>query len=131
MREVGRIGAGLVLLWLAGSPGLSYGEEGLTAQIGKKFVRGLANLTTGWAEVPKQIFRQTADGPYVLGTLQGIVEGVGMSFTRTSAGLYDLVTFPVPLPWHYRPLFEPEFVWEEAEPPEPGQDPPGQEPKAL
>ena len=98
------------LVWVG--PGVSYGEEPVGTGMGKKAVRGAANLFTGWVEIPKQIYLRTSEGPYVVGTAQGIMEGIGMSFARTTAGLYELVTFPVPLPWSYRPLFEPEYVWD-------------------
>ncbi len=87
-------------------------EGDIEDHIGHKLLRGMTNTLTGWLEIPRLVYLRTAEGPIVLGTVQGLVEGVGMGFARTSAGLYEVVTFAVPVPGHYGPLFEPEFVWD-------------------
>ncbi|MGH7275321.1 MAG: exosortase system-associated protein, TIGR04073 family [Nitrospiria bacterium] len=115
---------GPVLALSTGAP--TYNNTGV--QIGQKFIRGMANTFTGWVEMPKQMYLRTSKGPLVIGVVQGILEGIGMSLARTSAGLYDIATFPVPLPWHYGPILEPEYVWQDEEPDEvlslPGLAPP-------
>jgi putative exosortase-associated protein (TIGR04073 family) len=88
-------------------------SESVAGQIGHKLVRGVANIMTGWVEMPKQMYLKTTQGPPVMGTLLGIVEGVGLGFARTTAGLYEIATFALPLPMHYEPLFEPEYVWQD------------------
>jgi putative exosortase-associated protein (TIGR04073 family) len=88
-------------------------NESVAGQIAHKLVRGVANTVTGWVEIPKQVYLRTAGGLSVIGSLQGVVEGIGMSFARTTAGLYEITTFPVPLPIHYEPLFKPEYVWQD------------------
>lgn len=88
-------------------------NDSFAGQIGHKLIRGVANAITGWVEIPKQMYLRTTDGPFVVGSVQGVVEGIGMSFARTTAGLYEVATFAVPLPWHYEPLFKPEYVWQD------------------
>ena len=145
MKRIGKIGLGMIFisLILSGSTVFSgdaqngpasefssdiSGGAGIGVQIGQKFIRGITNTFTGWVEMPKQMYLRTTQGPLAIGVLRGILEGIGMSFARTSAGLYDLATFPVPWPWHYRPLLEPEYVWQAEEPDEtlsiPGLAPP-------
>ncbi len=94
-------------------------NDSVAGRIGHKLIRGVANTVTGWVEMPKQMYLKTTQGPPVIGTLQGIVEGVGLGFARTTAGLYEIATFPVPLPMHYEPLFQPEYVWQDEEEKEP------------
>ena len=121
-RDVGTGGPVLALSTQAPT----YNNTGV--QIGQKFIRGVTNTFTGWVEMPKQVYLRTTKGPLVTGVVQGILGGIGMSFARTSAGLYDIATFPLPLPWHYGPLLEPEYVWQAEEPDEalslPGLAPP-------
>jgi len=133
MQAIGKIGLGVIFFSLifvsptlspadtqdGGASGFatdSSGDVGVGVQIGQKFIRGMANTFTGWVEMPKQMYLRTSKGPLVIGVVQGILEGIGMSFARTSAGLYDIATFPLPLPWHYGPLLEPEYVWQAEEP---------------
>ncbi len=120
MKTVCKVGLGIIVFGLAlSTTTLSYGDDSVAGRIGHKLVRGVANTVTGWVEMPKQMYLKTTQGPPVIGTLQGIVEGVGLGFARTTAGLYEIATFPVPLPMHYEPLFQPEYVWQDEEEKEP------------
>jgi putative exosortase-associated protein (TIGR04073 family) len=103
----------LILLFTFTITAVSYGADGVGIQLGHKLVRGVANTFTGWVEIPKQVYLETTEGSIPTGTVKGIVQGVGMAFARTTAGLYDIATFPIPVPWHYQPLFEPEYVWQD------------------
>ncbi|MEW6324189.1 MAG: exosortase system-associated protein, TIGR04073 family [Nitrospirota bacterium] len=80
--------------------------------MGQKFLRGAANVTTAWAEIPKQIYARTADGHPILGPLWGLFDGIGMTFVRVSAGVFELGSFFVPLPRDYEPLLQPAYVWQ-------------------
>jgi putative exosortase-associated protein (TIGR04073 family) len=77
-----------------------------------KAVRGMANITTGWLEFPKQIqLTYTEEGP-TRGILVGPLKGLGMALVRTFSGVGELATFFSPYPDFYGPYFEPAFVWE-------------------
>ena len=99
-------------------------EPGLAQQIGTKFVRGVANLTTGWVEIPKQIYVVGTNEGWVAGALRGPFDGLGMFAARTIAGAYEILTFPIPVPPHYQPLLQPDFVWEAESLPEKEKAPP-------
>lgn len=100
----------------------AYAEDpGLFEQIGTKLVRGVANLTTGWVELPKQIYVVGTNEGWLTGALRGPFDGMGMFFARTISGAYEILTFPVPVPPGYRPMLRPEYVWE-PEPPYPPKD---------
>jgi putative exosortase-associated protein (TIGR04073 family) len=91
---------------------LSFAQEAVAVQMGEKFVRGTTNLTTGWAEIPKQIYLRTKEGNPVIGPFLGLFDGIGMTFARMSAGVYEVSTFLIPLPGHYQPLLQPAYVWQ-------------------
>jgi hypothetical protein len=35
-----------------------------------------------------------------------------MTLARTVAGIYEIFTFPIPIPLHYQPLIQPPYVWQ-------------------
>ena len=77
-----------------------------------KLGRGLANVLSGWAEIPKEIYERSKDSE----TLGGIVftapvVGVAKAVGRTAVGFFEVVTFFLPIPEDYGPLVEPEFVY--------------------
>src|SRR6266571_352653 len=77
-----------------------------------KATRGMANVTTGWLEFPKQIYlTYSEDGP-VKGILVGPLKGVGMTLVRTVVGFAEFATFFVASPGFYDPYFDPAFVWQ-------------------
>ena len=78
--------------------------------MGKKLYRGLANVVTGWIELPKNIYDTSVEDNPLSGLTIGLAKGVGMTIVRTGAGVYEAVTFPFPIPEGYTPVVEPEFV---------------------
>jgi len=77
-----------------------------------KLVRGLANVATGWLELPKQIYLTCTEDGVVKGIFVGPIKGIGMTLVRTGAGLGEAATFFVPYPGFYQPYFDPAYVWE-------------------
>jgi putative exosortase-associated protein (TIGR04073 family) len=88
-------------------------EQSIPSQIGAKLARGSANVVTGWAEIPKQIYLVGKKEGWVQGTFRGPLEGLGMFIARTVAGAYEVLTFPIPLPPRYQPMLLPDYVWQE------------------
>lgn len=77
-----------------------------------KFGRGLANLALGSMEIPAQIVAEDRRrGPLWAASL-GFAKGMGGFVTRTLVGLYEVVTFPAPVPRGYRAILTPEYPWE-------------------
>jgi putative exosortase-associated protein (TIGR04073 family) len=76
-----------------------------------KLGRGVANTLTGWVELPKNIYTTSVEDNAWAGMTLGLAKGAGMSIVRTGAGLYEIATFPFPLPENYRPILEPEYVF--------------------
>lgn len=77
-----------------------------------KGVRGAANLVTGWAEIPKQIYVTGDEGGWLRGAVIGPFKGIGMAIVRTVSGAGELATFFVAYPGYYDPWIEPRFVWQ-------------------
>lgn len=81
----------------------------------EKLVRGVANIATGWVELPKQIVTTFQEDGVVKGIFIGPLKGVGMTVVRTLSGASEVATFIVPAPGYYDPYFEPGYVWQRAE----------------
>jgi putative exosortase-associated protein (TIGR04073 family) len=79
--------------------------------MGSKFARGAANIATGWAELPKQIYYTTKEDGWAKGFIVGPFKGLIMTLTRTVSGAAELMTFFVPYPGFYDPYFDPAYVW--------------------
>jgi putative exosortase-associated protein (TIGR04073 family) len=105
-------GVAVLCLSLTGAACAWADEPSVPEQIGTKLVRGLANLTTGVGEIPKQIYLIGKREGWVQGAVRGPLEGLGMFIARTVVGVYDVVTFPVPVPSRYQPVLLPDYVWQ-------------------
>jgi putative exosortase-associated protein (TIGR04073 family) len=77
-----------------------------------KFGRGLSNLALGVMEIPARIIEEDRrNGPLYAASL-GFARGAGGFVTRELVGLYELVTFPAPVPRGYRAILKPDYPWE-------------------
>lgn len=75
-----------------------------------KLGRGIANVLTGWMEIPKEIAAAWRETDPFTGIIVGSIKGVGYFVVRFFAGCYEIFTFPMPFPEDYKPIIEPEFV---------------------
>ena len=82
----------------------------------RKFGRGFANLLFGIVEVPNQITKVTSEQGGGAGATYGVGKGIYRWFGRELTGVYDIVTFPIPIPKGYKPIMHPEFPVEDYEP---------------
>jgi len=82
----------------------------------RKFCRGGANILFGIVEVPNQMTKITAAHGGGAGVTYGFGKGVLRWFEREGVGVYELFTFPVPVPKGYKPVMQPEFPAEDYEP---------------
>jgi len=72
-----------------------------------KLGRGLSNVFAGWMEVPLTIRKRYAKSDAATSAIAGAAIGVVRGFVRTGVGLYETVTFLVPLPEHFAPVLPP------------------------
>lgn len=85
------------------------------ADVWRKLGRGAANTFTGFFEIPKKVITLTKSDNPLVGFTWGFVKGTGVGLLRTAAGIYELVTFPIPAPANYEPIIQPEFVFDDWE----------------
>ena len=80
---------------------------------GKKLGRGICNVFTFPLELYTQFTEVNNDfGVFAAGTW-GIIKGFGMSAVRLLVGVYEVATFPFPIPEDYMPILtDPEFYGE-------------------
>ena len=97
-------GTMLVLLLASAAP-----AEAQTAT--RKFLRGLASMTTAFLEVPGNMVAETNDRGAAGGIPLGFAIGCGMIVPRVLVGVYEFVSAPFPFPAHYEPILKPEFPW--------------------
>lgn len=82
----------------------------------EKLVRGTVNTFTGWVEIPKNIYNTSVEENMVSGVTKGTISGLGMAVVRTGCGVYEVVTFPFPLPERYKPILYPVTVFDSSVP---------------
>jgi len=78
----------------------------------RKLARGIANIATGFFEIPVQMMKETRETGDISGFFVGGAKGMLNAICRISTGLYETVSFPIPLPADYDVIFEPEFLIE-------------------
>jgi putative exosortase-associated protein (TIGR04073 family) len=79
-----------------------------------KLGRGLANLLLGWGEIPKEVYVESQEKkPESFGSIfvEAPVVGFGKAVGRTAVGIFETLTFFLPMPGDYAPIVEPEFVF--------------------
>ena len=76
-----------------------------------KLGRGVANTLTGWVELPKNVYNTSVEENAFTGMTMGLAKGAGMLLVRTGAGIFEVATFPFPVPEDYKPILEPEYVF--------------------
>ena len=76
-----------------------------------KLGRGLANTLTGWYEMPKEIMSVTETDGDLKGLFVAPFVGIWKGLVRTGAGIYEIITFLIPLPADYEPVVYPEYVF--------------------
>lgn len=83
--------------------------EGYVSDVSSKFIRGFANLFTGIGEVPKNIVYVSEKTNPMAGGPGGVVLGTLHTLGRTAAGIFDVITSPIPT----ESLIQAEYVWED------------------
>ncbi|TMA38852.1 MAG: exosortase system-associated protein, TIGR04073 family [Deltaproteobacteria bacterium] len=122
-------GAALLFLLLVAAP-----ADAQTA--GRKFLRGLAGMTTAFLEVPGNMVAETRTRGAAEGIPFGFAKGLGMIIPRVFVGVWEFLSAPFPAPPDFRPIIEPEFPWGYFEsqpakaPPPPPPPPPRHRPRS-
>ena len=84
----------------------------------RKLQRGFVNIVLSPLEISnelaKEIKNDTMPPSWAIGFGRGAIFTVG----RALAGVYDMITFPIPYPAEYKPIINPEFPWQHLPPTE-------------
>ena len=84
--------------------------EGVESGPVKKLGRGVSNVGTCILEVPESMMQANDEGGPVAGLTWGLFSGVVNTVKRAVVGVYEVATFPVPVPGNYDPILkDPEF----------------------
>jgi len=90
---------------------LSAAEPAAAQSAPRKFLRGLAGMTTAFLEVPGNMYEETERHGAAGGIPLGFAIGCGMIVPRVLVGVYEFLSAPFPFPSGYKPILEPEFPW--------------------
>ena len=82
----------------------------------RKLGRGLSNVLFGIVELPNQYTKAIDANGGAAGVTYGLPKGVFRWIGREFVGVYEIVTFPIPVPRGYKPVMEPEWPGEDYEP---------------
>jgi len=80
-----------------------------------KLARGIVNLATSPGEYILQTVTLMKDHDPLTAYCGGFLKGTYRTLERIGVGVYDIVTFPVPVPKGYRPVIEPPTVMDALE----------------
>lgn len=110
----------LCIMFLAGLSVSAYALEGETHLINSndyadnavtlsfdKFGRGVVNTLFGFVEIPKQSIKRAIDTNHSYGYASGMFIGIGYFIIRELAGVYEIISFPIPAPANYTPVMDP------------------------
>lgn len=89
------------------STGAAYADESYLSGVGSKIGQGLANTTTGVVEIPKNIINISHDQNVFVGITWGLLRGVIETVNRTTVGVVELITAPIPSD----DFITPPYVW--------------------
>jgi putative exosortase-associated protein (TIGR04073 family) len=84
--------------------------ESIAEKMSFKLVRGVTNVATSIAEIPKQTYL-TGKTHGTVGYIAGPIKGSIMALYRGLIGITETLFFMVPQPGYYDPMIDPEFVW--------------------
>lgn len=102
----------LALMVVSARAGAEVPEKGNADNALIKFSRGVTNVVTSPGEFVNQIPPAMEQSPdYLTGFFVSLGRGIGYTLLRAGAGLYDIVTFPFPVPAHYKPVMKPETIF--------------------
>ena len=92
----------------------SFIHEAKADTVVKKLGRGVSNILTCPLEIPQRMGAIAVDDGAPAAATWGLLSGVLNMGKRAIVGVYEVVTFPVPIPSDYAPIItDPEFMLSE------------------
>ncbi len=80
----------------------------------RKLQRGFLNIVLSPMEVSAALAQEKSENHEQMppSWMSGLLHGTALMGGRALIGVYEIATFPFPLPKNYEPVVKPEFVWE-------------------
>ncbi len=78
------------------------------ARMGTKLGNGLANVVTGFVEIPKTIMVTGRSNGFAYAATAGFMTGIVHMLGRTLSGASDIAIFMIPT----KPIVQPDYVWD-------------------
>ena len=80
----------------------------------RKLQRGFVNIALCPMDITTELAKEKSENSDLMlpSYVSGAFRGVAFAGGRALAGVYDIVTFPIPFPKEYAPLVQPEFPWD-------------------
>ncbi len=98
---------GILSVCLVLGPCVSHAQTAPT-----KLGRGIANTLTGVVAIPVTMGRERDKHGIMAGMTTGLIKGIGWFVVRELVGVYEILTFPIPVPEGYRPILDdPEYFF--------------------
>jgi len=96
------------------SPYVAMAEDVSTAgdyprNVGEKLGNGIANIVTGFVEIPKTMIVTSRSDGVAYGMTNGFFVGLMHAVGRTVSGAIDVATFVIPT----TPLVEADYIWQD------------------
>lgn len=84
----------------------------------QKLTRGAINLFSAPVEIPREVRAHWISGSekthhIIVWIFCGFVKGIAMTTARSGSGLWDILTFPVPIPAQFDSLIKPASVFDD------------------
>jgi putative exosortase-associated protein (TIGR04073 family) len=91
------------------APEAAIQEEGTMM---RKAQRGFLNLALCPFEISNELAKEVRNDTLPPSWIAGLGRGSIYAVGRALVGVYEMVTFPIPYPAHYKAVLQPEFPWQ-------------------
>ena len=78
----------------------------------RKLQRGFLNVALSPIEISNELSKEVRNDTFPPSWVAGLGRGSIYAVGRALVGVYEMVTFPLPYPAHYKPVLSPEFEWQ-------------------
>ena len=78
----------------------------------RKLQRGFLNITLSPIEISNELAKEKTRDTFPPSWMLGFARGTFFMLGRAVTGVYEIITFPMPLPSGYAPILQPEFPWQ-------------------
>jgi putative exosortase-associated protein (TIGR04073 family) len=78
----------------------------------RKLQRGFLNVALCPFEISNELSKEVRNDTLPPSWVAGLGRGSFYAVGRALTGVYEMLTFPLPLPANYKPVIQPEFPWQ-------------------